>query len=82
MAPRFAGRLDPSSKLACVYRRVVTAAGIYEFEMALLANLTPETADEALSLIPSLQVMLDGKVANLQCLTWKCSAVTSAMLYL
>jgi hypothetical protein len=34
----------------------VQRAQIDEFEMALLANLTPETADEALSIIPSLQV--------------------------
>jgi hypothetical protein len=36
--------------------RTVLRSQIDEFEMALLANLTPETADEALSIIPSLQV--------------------------
>jgi hypothetical protein len=35
---------------------MVMRAQIDEFEMALLANLTPENADEALSIIPSLQV--------------------------
>ncbi|KAF6251777.1 HRDC-like protein [Scenedesmus sp. NREL 46B-D3] len=36
-------------------RETVQRAQIDEFEMALLANLTPETADEALSIVPSLQ---------------------------
>jgi hypothetical protein len=36
--------------------RMVMRAQIDEFEMALLANLTPENSDEALSIIPSLQV--------------------------
>jgi hypothetical protein len=36
--------------------RTVMRAQIDEFEMALLANLTPENADEALSIIPTLQV--------------------------
>lgn len=34
----------------------VTRAQVDEFEMALLANLTPETVDEALSIVPSLKV--------------------------
>lgn len=34
----------------------MTASNIDEFEMALLANLMPETAEEAMTLVPSLKV--------------------------
>ncbi|KAF8067144.1 Polr2d [Scenedesmus sp. PABB004] len=35
-------------------REVVQGAAIHEFEMALLANLVPETAEDAMALVPSL----------------------------
>jgi hypothetical protein len=31
---------------------------IFEYEMALLTNLTPERAEEAMSLVPSLKVRM------------------------
>ena len=36
--------------------RAIQSRGIKEFEFALLANLMPETAEEAMTLIPSLKV--------------------------
>ena len=36
--------------------RNVQARGVKEFEYALLANLMPETAEEAMALIPTLRV--------------------------
>lgn len=42
--------------LLCTATSAVQANDIYEYEMALLSNLTPEQAEEALELIPSLKV--------------------------
>jgi hypothetical protein len=45
-----------NSALAGQWCRSVQDRRIYEYEMALLANLTPESADEALVLVKSLAV--------------------------
>jgi hypothetical protein len=48
---------------------------VYEYEMALLANLTPERADEAMALVPSLKV----GVCRARARAW-CCALSSAWL--
>lgn len=39
-----------------LHHRVQHRAQLYEYEMALLANLTPERVEEATTLVPSLKV--------------------------
>ena len=42
--------------------RVLFAHHVKEFEAGILANLMPETAEEAMALVPSLKVCKEGGV--------------------
>ena len=37
-------------------KRLLSGAGLRDYELALVANLAPETAHEAIALVPSLNV--------------------------
>jgi hypothetical protein len=53
--------------------RLQVRAGLYEYEMALLANLVPQELEEAFALVPSLRVSQPGRPqhrAVLACNIW------------